>query len=198
TRILARDDGMVPRYVHKANGIDVAGAEPGFQAPAVRASVGERDYGQVAEIPGCAYPAVRLRRDQHDLFPEYLQAIEPRRVERFGDEGRFELARVHPVDERAGRAGSELDLNIRVEHVVLRQYRRKPRRGRALQRADAQRAAGLSVPERRPRLGAKAQELVRVSEQHLALGGDRQAAALAQEELRAELVLQLPDPRRHV
>src|SRR5215471_6558598 len=108
---------------------------------------------------------------------------------------------MHAVHECPGGTCHKLDVNVGIKTVVARKDRGQPRCSRAFERANSQRAARLTVAERRLRFRRKPQHLIGVREQQFAFLRKHESPAIAHEEPCSELVFKLPYPggdiRRH-
>src|SRR5438045_5018880 len=129
-----------------------------------------------------------LRRDQHELFAERMRRLEVLRRERLGDEGRLDLAPLHPIDQRAARAGGELEAHRRVAPVITREQRRQAGRRGALERSELEEPVRPATLYRRLRLAREPQHPLGIVEQYLALGREDELAPLPVEELGAEVL----------
>ena len=87
-------------------------AKPGFEAPPVGAPARERDEGGVPDLPGPPDPRPVLRRDEHEMLREDRQGLQTIRREGLRDERGLQLVGQDPRDQRAGRAGRQLDAHV--------------------------------------------------------------------------------------
>jgi len=139
-----------------------------------------------------------LRRDQHQLLAEDGQRLEPLSGERLGDERRLDLSAQDSSHQSAGSARHQLEAHLGIREVVAREHRREPRRGGALEGADAQHPARRTAPQRGAGLGRKREQALCVGEQRAAFGRQLEAPVAAVEKLRAQARFELLHPRGDV
>ena len=189
---------MIGAVLHDALGHHARASEPGLEPAPIRAAGGEGEHDAFIDVLWPSHACVALRRDQHQLLGERVLHLQVLRRKRLGDERRLDLAAQHPVDQRAARAGDELEPHRRVAAVIAREHRRQARRRGALEGTEPEEAVRPVALERRLRLRGEPQQPVGVGEQHLALGGQHELAPLAVEELGAQALLELLHARRDV
>src|SRR5919198_246845 len=194
----ARGDGVLRAVLHDALGDDARAAKPRFKPTAVRAAGGEGEDHALIDVRGRADRRMALRRDQHELLSERMRCLQVLGAIGLGDERRLDLTAQHAIDQRAARAGAELEPHRGIAAEGAREERRQPRRRRALERAELEEAVRRMALQRRLRLAREAQHALGVIEQHSSLGGEHEAAPLAVKELRAEALLELLHARGDV
>ena len=138
------------------------------------------------------------RRDDHRFFVERVQFLKGSRRDRFGDEGGVEFTGEDRLGEGFRIADPQLQHNIGIKLVKPIERFGQPHRRGAFHRAKAKHAAWPGVMDRMAGLLGEGEQSVSVTEQHLPRGRQMQALAFAHEQRRAEIVLELAYPRRHI
>ena len=136
--------------------------------------------------------------DDHELFVIKRELFERRIGDGFRHQRCVELSFAHRGCKLPRCADAQLQADLGIAGEVLVHRYRQPHRRRAFHGAETQAAARLGILQGLARLLRKIEQPVGVVEQQLALGGEVQLLALADEERNAEIGLELAYARGHV
>jgi hypothetical protein len=115
-------------------------------------------------------------RDEDELLRKDVLHLQVLRRERLRDECRLDLAPQDPVDERAARAGDELEPHPGMRAVIGGEHGRQARGGGAFERAEPEQPVQRMALDRGLRLGRQAQQPLGVAEQQPAFRREHERA----------------------
>ena len=133
------------------------------------------------------------RGDDDQLLVEHRHLLERRVGDRLGGQRGIELAVQDGGGELTRIAGAQLQRHGRIAAVIRAERPRQAHGGGALHGAEAQHAARMLLVHRLARLAGQVEQAVGIAQQRAAGRRDVQALALADEELDAQVVLELAD-----
>jgi hypothetical protein len=143
------------------------------------------------------------RRQHHEFLAIDGHVVESigrraRRIGRLRDERRIDFEIAHAVDQIARYARDEFERHFRPAPVIFGECARQAARGGTFHRAKPQPPARTVLRDGVARLVGEGEQAFGVRQQCFARGRQDEPAAIAREKLRAELLFELPDARRHV
>ncbi|MNO90650.1 hypothetical protein D3C76_821750 [compost metagenome] len=172
--------------------------EPAFEVVAVGAVGAEGVDVFAVDVLRAKDRAVVEWCNQHHFFLECRYALQRRVQHRAIDKSGGQAARQHPVDHGPGRSGGQVQLDLGVLLVVGRQQRGNPHRRGALQRAQGKGALGFFARHRGAGFLDQVENPPRVIEETPSGRRQAQAAFFTDEQVHAQVLLQLLDPRGQV